>query len=107
MYKDVGIILCNMYIADSIHQKYNNNMVEVYNMPVSKAQQKATSKYIKNNYDRLEMKVKKGQKEIIVEHAKTQNENLNQFLIRAVNLALQSDNYNGDEITGTASSKIE
>ena len=29
-------------------------------MTVSKAQQKATAKYVKNNYDRIEIKVSKG-----------------------------------------------
>ena len=31
-------------------------------MTVSKAQQKATAKYVKNNYDRIEIKVSKGKK---------------------------------------------
>ena len=31
-------------------------------MSVSKAQQKATAKYVKNTYDRIEVKVPKGQK---------------------------------------------
>lgn len=74
-------------------------------MAISQAQQRATAKYIRNNYDRLEMKVQKGQKELIVDHAKEQGETLNQFLIRAVNLALKKDNYTGAEIIGTASSK--
>ena len=34
-------------------------------MPVSKAQQKAVAKYIKNNYDRIELKVIKGAKNLI------------------------------------------
>jgi predicted HicB family RNase H-like nuclease len=76
-------------------------------MAISQAQQRATAKYIRNNYDRLEMKVQKGQKELIVAHAKEQGETLNQFLIRAVNLALKQDNYTGEEIIGTASSKAK
>lgn len=74
-------------------------------MTISQAQQRATAKYIRNNYDRLEMKVQKGQKELIVAHAKEKGETLNQFLIRAVNLALEKDSYAGEKIIGSASGK--
>ena len=42
-------------------------------MTVSKAQQKATAKYVKNNYDRIEIKVSKGKKNVIETAAKEQN----------------------------------
>lgn len=53
-------------------------------MPVSKAQQRANAKYSKKAYDRLEMKVPKGEKEKILSHAEKQGESLNKFLNRAV-----------------------
>ena len=60
-------------------------------MPVSKAQQRATSKYKKSHYDRLEMQVPKGEKESITEHAKEYDGTLNKFLNRAVKEAMERD----------------
>ena len=34
-------------------------------MAISKAQQAATARYVKKNYDRIEVKVKKGMKEVL------------------------------------------
>ncbi|MCL2837746.1 MAG: hypothetical protein FWE04_01580 [Oscillospiraceae bacterium] len=39
-------------------------------MAISKAQQKANAKYNAKAYDRIEMKIPKGKKDIIKEHAK-------------------------------------
>ena len=43
-------------------------------MPVSKAQQKAVNKYMSENYDRINLTVPKGQKEIIKAHAEAHSE---------------------------------
>lgn len=53
-------------------------------MTVSKAQIKAVQKYVSKNYDRLELRLKKGEREQIKEHAEKMGESLNQFLVRAV-----------------------
>lgn len=53
-------------------------------MPVSKAQQKAVSKYVKEKYDRIEIKAPKGKKEIIQAHAAAQGESVNSFINRAI-----------------------
>lgn len=63
-------------------------------MPASKAQQKAHAKYNKKAYDRLEMKVYKGEKEKIVAHAKEHDGSLNKFLNRAVKETMEKDNSN-------------
>ena len=63
-------------------------------MPVSKAQQRATNKYNKNHYDRMEMKVPKGEKESITEHAKEYDGTLNKFLNRAVKETMKRDKNN-------------
>ena len=63
-------------------------------MPVSKAQQRATNKYNKNHYDRIEMKVLKGEKENITEHAKEYDGTLNKFLNRAVKETMERDKNN-------------
>ena len=63
-------------------------------MSVSKAQQRATSKYKKSHYDRLEMQVQKGEKESITEHAKEYDGTLNKFLNRAVKETMERDKNN-------------
>ena len=60
-------------------------------MPVSKAQQKAVVKYIKNNYDRIELKVIKGAKSLIEESAKANNESINGYVKRAVKALYEAD----------------
>ena len=53
-------------------------------MAVSKAQQKAVHKYVKANYDRMELTVPKGQKDAIKAHAEARGESVNGFdLLRA------------------------
>lgn len=59
---------------------------------VSKAQQKAVAKYMKNNYDELKIRTEKGQKEIIKAHAESVGESMNQFVIRAINETMANDN---------------
>ena len=51
---------------------------------VSKAQQRAVQKYVKNNYDRINVTFPKGQKEKLKDHAKKQNESVNAFIVRSV-----------------------
>lgn len=53
-------------------------------MAISKAQQKAVAKYNLANYDRIEAKVCKGQKNAIVLHAADRGESLNAFINRAI-----------------------
>ena len=52
--------------------------------PISEAQKKATMKYMKNNYDRLEIKVPKGRKQTIQDVASIQGESLNGFVTTAI-----------------------
>ena len=60
-------------------------------MPTSKAQQRAVSRYIKANYDRLELTVPKGQKDIIKTHAEARGESVNAFIGRAIAEAMERD----------------
>ena len=57
----------------------------------SKAQQKAVNKYVKNNYDRINVTFPKGQKEVIKEHAQIHGESVNAFIIRSVNETMERD----------------
>lgn len=43
---------------------------------VSKAQQQCVNKYIKNNYDDIKLRVKKGQRELIQTYAKSKGEKI-------------------------------
>ena len=61
-------------------------------MAVSKAQQKAVHKYVKANYDRMELTVPKGQKEAIKAHAEARGESVNGFVNRAISEAMERDN---------------
>ena len=61
-------------------------------MAVSKSQQKAVHKYVKINYDRMELTVPKGQKEIIKTHAEARSESVNGFVNRAISETMERDN---------------
>lgn len=60
-------------------------------MPVSKAQQKAVSKYMKENYDDIKVRVPKGMRDVIKSHAESCGESTNAFIIRAINEAMERD----------------
>ena len=59
---------------------------------VSKAQQRAVDKYVKENYDRIEIKVPKGQKDTIKAHAEAHSESVNGFINRAIDETMERDN---------------
>lgn len=60
-------------------------------MAVSKAQQRATANYVKKSYDRIEVKVVKGKKDMIQTHAEAQGESLNAFINRAIAETMERD----------------
>ena len=60
-------------------------------MPVSKAQQKATNKWISKAYDRINLTVPKGQKEELQAHAAARGESVNGFIGRAIDEAIERD----------------
>ena len=59
-------------------------------MPASKAQQKAVSKYMKQNYDEIKVRVKKGHKAEIKSHADKIGESVNNFVGRAIDESVNS-----------------
>ena len=61
--------------------------------PASKAQQKAVNKYMKSNYDRVNLVMPKGKKGIIQAHAAQQGESVNAYINRAIDEAMQRDNF--------------
>lgn len=61
---------------------------------VSKAQQKAVHKYVKANYDRLDLTIPKGNKDIIKAHAERRGESVNGFIYRAITETMKRDDAN-------------
>ena len=57
----------------------------------SQAQNKATQKYIRNNYDDIRVRTDKGNKERIKAHATERNESLNGFINRAISETMERD----------------
>lgn len=60
-------------------------------MPASKAQQKATNKYINKVYDRVNLTLPKGKKEEIKAHAEGRSESVNGFIVRAIDCQMERD----------------
>lgn len=60
-------------------------------MAISEAQQKAVNKYVKNNYDRINVTFPKGEKIKLQTHAKAKGESVNAFIIRAVKETMERD----------------
>ena len=58
---------------------------------VSAAQQKAVNKYVKENYDRINVNMPKGRKEAVKAHAEAKGESLNAFINRAILETMERD----------------
>ena len=74
-------------------------------MPASKAQQKAVSKYMKENYDLYQIRMPKGRKSDIKAHADAKQESMNGFIMRAINETMERDN--ADQARPAAASNKE
>lgn len=64
--------------------------------PASKAQQKAQNRWIASAYDRINLTVEKGCKDVIKTFADAQGESVNGFINRAVNAAMSGEQAAGD-----------
>lgn len=60
-------------------------------MAYSDAQKEATARYNKKAYDRIEIKVKKGRKQLIFDYAAKQGKSVNQFIVELINKELGED----------------
>ena len=60
-------------------------------MAISKAQQKAVNKYVREKYDKLLLTMPKGRKDIIKAHAESQGESVNSFINRAIDNQMERD----------------
>lgn len=61
-------------------------------MPYTDAQKRATAKYNAKAYDRIEIKVKKGQKEIIQKRAEQLNKSVNGYITDLIEEDLAGSN---------------
>lgn len=52
--------------------------------PISDAQKKAVAKYVKSNYDRIEIRIPKGQKATVEAAAQEARESVNQYTQKAL-----------------------
>ena len=60
------------------------------------AQQRAVHKYVKNNYDRLELSVPKGEKEEIQQAAKQARQSVNTYVYEAVKRRMEQEQATAD-----------
>ena len=60
-------------------------------MAVSKAQQAAVNRYVKEKYDRINVTMPKGQKDIIQAHSEATGESVNGFINRAISETMDRD----------------
>lgn len=60
-------------------------------MAVSKAQQRAVNKYMAANYDRINLTLPKGQKQVLKDHTAARGESVNGFIGRVITEALSRD----------------
>lgn len=60
-------------------------------MAISDAQRRAVAKYNAENYDRIELRVNKGKKQTIKDHAAAVGMSLNEYVNQAVDEKMERD----------------
>lgn len=60
-------------------------------MPVSKKQQASVNKYVRENYDRINVTFPKGKKDVVRTHAEAHGESVNGFINRAIDETMERD----------------
>ena len=60
-------------------------------MATSKAAQRAVNKYMRENYDRVNLTMPKGKKDAVQIHAAQRGESVNAFINRAIDEAIERD----------------
>lgn len=61
-------------------------------MKYSDAQKEATARYNKKTYDRIDVIVKKGQRQIIKDYAASQGKSLNRFICDLIEAEMNKEN---------------
>lgn len=57
---------------------------------ITDSQRKAVIKYTKSHYDQLNLRLPKGQRDIIKVNADSVNESLNQYCVNAIDMRIES-----------------
>lgn len=60
-------------------------------MAISEAQRRAVAKYNAANYERVELRLKRGKKDTVKAHAESYGESLNEFVNRAIDCQMERD----------------
>ena len=60
-------------------------------MATTKAGQRAVNKYMKENYDRVNLTMPKGEKEAVKAHAEARGESVNAFINRAIKETMERE----------------
>ena len=66
-------------------------------MPVSESRKRANEKYNAANYEQIQIRVSRGQKESIKAHAAEHGESLNGFINRAITETMERDEAETDD----------
>ena len=66
---------------------------------MGKASTKAQNKYIAKAYDRINLTMPKGKKDVVQDHAAQNGESVNAFINRAIDEAMERDRLVGNEAT--------
>lgn len=69
-------------------------------MATTKASQKAVNKYMKENYDRINLTLPKGSKDALKAHADSTGESVNAFIKRAITEVSDMDNMHAAYLRG-------
>lgn len=59
--------------------------------PASRAQQKAVNKYMKEKYDRVNLTMPKGKKEVLQARAEAQGESVNAYINKAIDQRMEKE----------------
>ena len=68
-------------------------------MAVSKAQQASVNKYVKANYDRINVTIPKGRKDEIKAHAESRGQSVNGFIVAAIDEKMERDGAVAEPVT--------
>lgn len=82
----------NVLAFFQIEYYYTNKGDDI--MPTSEAQLNASKKYISEKLDEIKLRVPKGERDNIKNHAEKMGESLNKFIYRAIKETIDRDNEN-------------
>lgn len=75
-------------------------------MPVSKAQQASVNKYVKSNYDRINVTMPKGKKETIQVQAEACEQSVNAYINSAIDEKMERDTGGPQEAAGASTGEV-